>query len=59
MNFKIEGGALELLRDFIRYAKKYQEEMADVMHYDPVGLNRSRNLLEKAVNGMIEREDLI
>jgi len=50
VKIEVNGEALKLLEDFVKYAKLYPEEMADIMYYDLDGLNRRRNQLEKVVN---------
>lgn len=49
MNIEINGDALKLLEDFIKYSKINPAAMADVMMYDFGGFNHRRNLLEIAL----------
>jgi len=53
MRIEIEGDALKLLEDFLKYARMYPEEMSSVMMYDLDAFNRRRNLLQKSVENRI------
>jgi len=50
VKIEIQGDALKLLEDFIKYAKLKPETMAEVMYYDLDGFNRRINLLENTIN---------
>lgn len=49
-NLKIEGEALELLDDFIKYAEINTEEIADAMYYDTQGFRAKLRQLKEQVN---------
>ena len=51
MKVEINGDALKLLEDFIKYAKLDPEAMAEAMWYNIDGFNERLRLLEKAVKG--------
>jgi hypothetical protein len=47
--FNINGEALELLQDFIKYSELDMEAMADLMYYDYEGFKMKLNILKKQI----------
>lgn len=47
--FDIKGDALVILKDFIKYAELYPDEMASVMWYDIDAFKSSVKLLKKQI----------
>jgi hypothetical protein len=48
LTIKLNGDALALLEDFLTYARRYPEEIADAMYYDHQGFKWRLGSLEKA-----------
>ena len=48
MKIELDGDALQLLDDFLKYGQTMRDEVADAVYYDYDGFSRSLKMLQKA-----------